>query len=158
MPRKIEEAGADGAAADLENQTTWSPLSNASPESTQGPINWQGDDRIILHDQAAVAAHIDESGELVIEQRDTLGMPEAMIFIAPESVKLFAQAISRLAGEIVEPTNSSAERARRYREKRKRDVTVTRDAGVTQRDAERDASQDQRDASVTQLRVVRPST
>jgi hypothetical protein len=111
-----------------------------------------------LHDQAAVAAHIDESGELVIEQRDTLGMPEAMIFIAPESVKLFAQAISRLAGEIVEPTNSSAERARRYREKRKRDVTVTRDAGVTQRDAERDASQDQRDASVTQLRVVRPST
>ena len=153
-----KEKGLQGGNPEAQEDEKYLSPDNANPESTQSPVNWQGDDRIILHDQAAVAAHIDESGELVIEQRDTLGMPEAMIFIAPESVKLFAQAISRLAGEIVEPTNSSAERARRYREKRKRDVTVTRDAGVTQRDAERDASQDQRDASVTQLRVVRPST
>ena len=127
-------------------------VDNANPESTQGPINWQGDDRIVLHDQAAVAASIDESGELVIEQNDTLGNPEAMISIAPESVGLFARAISSLAGEI--PTNSSAERARRYREKRKRDAETR---FVTSSD-ERDANVTQRDANVTLLRVAKAST
>jgi hypothetical protein len=99
-------------------------------------INWQNDDRIILNDQAAIAAYINEYGQLVIMQRDTLGDPESYIFIAPESVKTFARAISRLAGE------TSAERTRRYREKKKRDVT------------ERDASHDVT-CDVTDLRIVR---
>jgi len=127
-------------------------LTKANFKSTQGPINWEGDHRIILHDQAAVAAYIDESGDLVIEQNDTLGNPEAMISIAPESVGLFARAISSLAGEI--PTNSSAERARRYREKKKRDAETR---FVTSSD-ERDANVTQRDANVTLLRVAKAST
>jgi hypothetical protein len=110
-------------------------LDNQNPESTQGPINWQDDPRIILHDQAAVAAYFDGAGDLVIEQRDTLGS-EAIIFIAPESLRLFAQAINGLAGD------TGAERARRYREKKK---------SVTVRDAARDAN-------VTELRLVKGST
>jgi hypothetical protein len=62
-------------------------------------INWQNDPRIILNDQAAIAAYIDEYGNLVITQRDTLGDPESTLLIAPESVKAFARAISSLAGE-----------------------------------------------------------
>jgi hypothetical protein len=105
-------------------------------------INWQNDDRIILNDQAAIAAYIDARGDLVITQCDTLGNPESSIFIAPESVKAFARAISRLAGE------TSAERTRRYREKKKRDV-------VTECDASHNVTCD---ANVTELRVVRGSS
>jgi len=125
-------------------------LDNPDPQSTQGEVNWLNDDRIVLNDQAAIAAYIDEYGNLVITQRDTLGDPEATLIIAPESVKVFARAISSLAGESESP---AAERARRYRENKKRDASVTE-----QRDASRDANVTGRDASVTDLRIVRGSS
>jgi hypothetical protein len=76
---------------------TVAPLDNQNFGSAQEEIDWQDDSRIILHDQAATAAYIADNGELVIVQRDTLGCAQGTIFIAPESIKLFAQAISRLA-------------------------------------------------------------
>jgi hypothetical protein len=112
------EKGLGAQPEALLNENYPSP-DNQNSESTQGAINWQDDPRIIL----------------VIEQRDTLGS-EAIIFIAPESLRLFAQAINGLAGD------TGAERARRYREKKK---------SVTVRDAARDAN-------VTELRLVKGST
>jgi hypothetical protein len=78
------------------------PINDQNPpgnSSEPREINWQNDPRIILNDQAAIAAYIDEYGNLVITQRDTLGDPESTLLIAPESVKAFARAISSLAGE-----------------------------------------------------------
>ena len=105
-----KEKGLQGGNPEAQEDEKYLSPDNANPESTQSPVNWQGDDRIILHDQAAVAAYFNKHDDLVVEQCDTLGN-EGFIVIAPELVKLFAQAISRLAGD------TTAERARRYREK-----------------------------------------
>jgi hypothetical protein len=87
-------------------------LDNPNPESTQAEI--------VLHDQAQT-----ESGD-----------PGAAIFITPENVRTFARAIARIVG--LTEGDTSAERARRYR-KKKRDASQE----------ERDASRDGRDANVT---------
>ena len=132
-----KEKGLQGGNPEAQEQENYpSRLNNVTPEPTQGPINWQDDPRIILHDQAAIAAYFDSSGDLVIEQCDTLGA-EGIIFVSPENLRQFAQAINRLAG-----AQTPAERMRRHREKKKRDVT-----SVTQRDA-----------NVTQLRIVKGSS
>ena len=137
-----KEKGRQGGNPEAQEQENYpSRLNNVTPEPTQGPINWQDDPRIILHDQAAIAAYFDSSGDLVIEQCDTLGT-EGIIFVSPENLRQFAQAINRLAGLVAD---TGADRARRYREKKK-SVTV-RDAAVTQRDA-----------NVTQLRIVKDSS
>ena len=135
-----KEKGRQGGNPGAQEQENYLILDNAHTEPTQGPINWRDDPRIILHDQAAIAAYFDSSGDLVIEQCDTLGA-EGIIFVSPENLRQFAQAINRLAG-----AQTPDERMRRHREKKK---------SVTVRDVTRDA---ERDTNVTQLRIVKGSS
>jgi hypothetical protein len=116
------------------------PFANPIAESTQAEI--------VLHEQAETEVYFDEDGCLVIGQADQFDNPEVAVFITPENVQTFARAISRIAGLTEDKT--SAERARRYRANKKRDVM--------ERDAVRDANVTGRDASVTTLRIVRPSS
>lgn len=69
--------------------------SKPEPEA-QGPddFDWERDPAVILHDQAAVAAYFNKLSELVVKQRDTLGAPEATIFIAPENVASFLDGLA----------------------------------------------------------------
>jgi hypothetical protein len=71
---------------------------------------------------------------------DEYGDPAHAVFITPENVQTFARAIARIAG--LTEGDTSAERARRYRKKK-------RDASQEERDGVRDASRDGRDANVT---------
>jgi hypothetical protein len=63
--------------------------SNSEKES----FDWENDPAVILHDQAAVAAYFNKFDELVVKQRDTLGCPEATLFIAPENVDRFLEGL-----------------------------------------------------------------
>ena len=119
-------------------QDNSAPLDNPTPESTQAEI--------VLHDQAETEVYFDEDGCLVIGQANQFGNPEVAIFITPENVQTFARAIARLAG--LTEGKTSAERTRRYREKKKRDV-------VTECDASHDVTCD---ANVKELRIVRGSS
>jgi hypothetical protein len=107
-------------------------LDNPNPESTQAEI--------VLHDQAETEVYFDEDGCLVIGQADQFGNPEVAIFITPENVQTFARAIARIAG--LTEGDTSAERARRYRKKK-------RDASQEERDGARDASRDGRSVTLT---------
>jgi hypothetical protein len=117
---------------------TFAPLDNQNPKSTQAEI--------VLHNQAETEVYFDENGCLVIGQMDEYGDPAHAVFITSENVQTFAGAIARIAG--LTEGDTSAERARRYR-KKKRDASQE----------ERDASRDGRDANVTLFpHVVRPSS
>jgi hypothetical protein len=61
--------------------------------SNSSEPDWNGDDpRIIVRDQAATAVFLDQHGELVIWQRDTLGA-EGRVFLTPDNAQLVAKAI-----------------------------------------------------------------
>src|SRR4051812_49114897 len=67
--------------------------------SNSSEPDWNGDDpRIIVRDQAATAVFLDQYGELVIWQRDTLGA-EGRVFLTPHNAQLVAKAIL----DVVEP-------------------------------------------------------
>jgi hypothetical protein len=115
-----------------------SPQDNSAPLDKQNPESTQAE--IVLHNQAETEVYFDENGCLVIGQMDEYGDPAHAVFITPENVQTFARAIARIAG--LTEGDTSAERARRYRKKK-------RDASQEERDGVRDASRDGRDANVT---------
>ena len=58
------------------------------------PFDWERDPSVIVHDQAAIAAYYNTFDELVIKQRDTLGAPEATLYVACENVERFLEGLS----------------------------------------------------------------
>jgi len=67
------------------------------------PFDWERDPSVILHDQAAIAAYRNKFGELVVKQRDTLGAPEATLFVAPENVEAFLDGLCARARPCKKP-------------------------------------------------------
>jgi hypothetical protein len=49
--------------------------------------------RVVLHDQAAITAYRNSSGELVIQQRDTPGLAEARDYVRPENIEQFLEGL-----------------------------------------------------------------
>ena len=111
-----------------------------SAESFCNEIDWNAD--AVVKDQAAIAVYANSQGEIVIHQRDTLGA-ENIIWFDPVHAEAVADAILSAAGiEARKEPMTDAERAKRYR---KRHGSVTEHRG-------------ERDASVTELRVVKASS
>jgi hypothetical protein len=116
-------------------------LDVTSPESfCKEEIDWNAD--AVVKDQAAIAVYVNSQGEIVIHQRDTLGA-ENIIWVDPVHAEAVADAILSAASiEARKEPMTDAERAKRYR---KRHGSVTEHHG-------------ERDASVTELRVVKASS
>jgi hypothetical protein len=69
-----------------------------APDNSSEP-DWTGDDpRIVVKDQAATAVFLDDQGDVLVWQRDTIGA-EALVFLTPHNAQLVAKAILN----IVEP-------------------------------------------------------
>ena len=79
-----------------ETKIDWTAVDSKTESDNQGDFDWDTSPAVILHDQAAVAAYHNKFGELVIMQRDTLGAPEATLYVAPENVEKFLEGLSRL--------------------------------------------------------------
>jgi hypothetical protein len=74
------------------NEPSYLDNQNSEPD-------WNSDDpRIIVRDQAAIAVFVDEQGDVLVWQRDTLG-EHARVYLTPHNAQLVAKAIL----DIVEP-------------------------------------------------------
>lgn len=97
---------------------------------TSGSFNWNKDPDVVIRQQLAVAAWLNERGELVIlQQRDWCDEYDTTIVIAPGNIQalidklLFCmdQLAEVLGGEVAQPRRdpTAAERQRRRRQKLK---------------------------------------
>ena len=126
-------------------------------------FDWRSDESIVLRQQPCTAVYLNGRGELVIRQEDVMGDQNHMVWIAPESARLFASAILRVAGfeqpglsesppadGVTRKDPTAAERQRRRRAKQR----CIRDSG---RDAvNRHAYRPHTPTEESQLRLVAP--
>lgn len=124
--------------------------------STAAEFDWRlahDDGDLAITHQAAIAVYQNSRGDLVIRQEGQYGPDEdQVVIVTPENAAELAKAIIKAAGPVARPDidwnavnadfdamearngqSAGAERSRRYRQKKKRDASVTRD--VTHRDA-----------------------
>lgn len=99
-------------------------------------FDWAADPDIVVRPQPAIAIYENGAGAVVIRQEAAWDEDsDIYIIVQPEHCERIAAALLRAAGhELVinnQRRSAAAERARRYRERRKRDASVTDHAGVS---------------------------
>jgi hypothetical protein len=99
---EAQRVASPGREGNIETDWTVADIKFESDDQEK-PFDWECDPSVILHDQAAIAVYFNPFNELVIKQRDTLGGPEATLYVAPENIDAFLQGLSDRARPLKKP-------------------------------------------------------